>query len=389
MITGGGERRRASPCRRRSAVSDDFDGEDGVQDESSSRSSSVTVTDRVDRRVDRPTSSDAAFRTPPGTNVTGPCHPRAALSTTSSGTALSVKDFISPEVDIHRKFPDVVDSNYPSSTSRSSGDHPTATRPGRLTNVEILERVFPLQRKPVLDLVLTGCNGDLVKAIEQLVLLQDSYSAQRAHLYQLFQQQQNHLHQRYQHLGGRRRSAMPDRLPLGIGGLPVGGAASQHGFVDSQLPTLNQTHANSAFAPPKLGAFSLPASSFITSGLPPPRVLSFHTPPALNDGSPSPITRCTRLVSPLAVNPLFIGRQPNLYQVPSATGTGLRPSLAGLQMMAAAAAATASRASDGTCPLVTITSGDQRASMTSPRHRDEGMSQALDLQCRSDVSTPR
>ena len=51
---------------------------------------------------------------------------------------------------------------------------PTAFRPGRLTNIEILERIFPLQKRHVLELVLTGCNGDLVKAIEQFLSVQDT-----------------------------------------------------------------------------------------------------------------------------------------------------------------------------------------------------------------------
>lgn len=55
---------------------------------------------------------------------------------------------------------------------------PTAFRPGRLTPLEILERVFPLQRKSVLELVLQGCNGDLVKAIEHFISAQDTVAAQ-------------------------------------------------------------------------------------------------------------------------------------------------------------------------------------------------------------------
>ncbi|PVD23554.1 hypothetical protein C0Q70_16826 [Pomacea canaliculata] len=46
---------------------------------------------------------------------------------------------------------------------------PTAFRPGRLTPLEILERLYPYQRRAVLELVLQGCNGDLVKAIEHFL----------------------------------------------------------------------------------------------------------------------------------------------------------------------------------------------------------------------------
>lgn len=54
---------------------------------------------------------------------------------------------------------------------------PAAFAPGRLTNLEILERVFPLHRRSVLELVLQGCNGDLVKAIEQFLSAQDTLDA--------------------------------------------------------------------------------------------------------------------------------------------------------------------------------------------------------------------
>ena len=76
-------------------------------------------------------------------------------------------------------------------------DMPTAFRPGRLTNVEMLERIFPLQKRHVLELVLHGCNGDLVKAIEQFLSVQDTYIAQ--HQQQQQQQQQQHQHQTQHH----------------------------------------------------------------------------------------------------------------------------------------------------------------------------------------------
>ena len=67
---------------------------------------------------------------------------------------------------------------------------PTAFRPGRLNNLEILERVFPLQRKSVLELVLQGCNGDLVKAIEHFLSAQDTLIAQ--HHYHMNSNSHNH-----------------------------------------------------------------------------------------------------------------------------------------------------------------------------------------------------
>ena len=49
-------------------------------------------------------------------------------------------------------------------------------RPGRLAPIEILLRLFPTQRKAVLELVLQGCNGDLVKAIEHFLSAADTSS---------------------------------------------------------------------------------------------------------------------------------------------------------------------------------------------------------------------
>jgi hypothetical protein len=60
---------------------------------------------------------------------------------------------------------------------KSNVIRPAAFTPGRLTNLEILERVFPLHRKSVLELVLQGCNGDIVKAIEQFLSAQDTIDA--------------------------------------------------------------------------------------------------------------------------------------------------------------------------------------------------------------------
>ena len=59
---------------------------------------------------------------------------------------------------------------------------PTGFRPGRLNNIEILERVFPFQKRTVLELVLQGCNGDLVKAIEHFLSAQDTIAQQHHHM---------------------------------------------------------------------------------------------------------------------------------------------------------------------------------------------------------------
>ena len=46
-------------------------------------------------------------------------------------------------------------------------------RPGKLTGIEILSRLFPLQKRDVLELVLQGCNGDAMKAIEHFLSADD------------------------------------------------------------------------------------------------------------------------------------------------------------------------------------------------------------------------
>ncbi|RUS75257.1 hypothetical protein EGW08_016972 [Elysia chlorotica] len=69
-------------------------------------------------------------------------------------------------------------NSTPGMCGNSSKAGPTGFRPGRLTPLEILERVFPLQRRSVLELVLQGCNGDLVKAIEHFISAQDTVAAQ-------------------------------------------------------------------------------------------------------------------------------------------------------------------------------------------------------------------
>ncbi|XP_074643404.1 doublesex- and mab-3-related transcription factor dmd-4-like [Tubulanus polymorphus] len=70
-------------------------------------------------------------------------------------------------------------SETTASSSSPDPSPPTAFRPGRLTNIEILERIFPYQKKAVLELVLQGCNGDLVKAIEHFLSAQDTVIAQQ------------------------------------------------------------------------------------------------------------------------------------------------------------------------------------------------------------------
>lgn len=60
-------------------------------------------------------------------------------------------------------------------TSNVSIAHAIASsfRPGKLTHIEILSRLFPLQNQSVLELVLQGCNGDMVKTIEHFLSAND------------------------------------------------------------------------------------------------------------------------------------------------------------------------------------------------------------------------
>ena len=66
----------------------------------------------------------------------------------------------------------------PADVPRHPSTVPSGFRPGRLSHLEILERIFPGQKKNVLELVLQGCNGDLVKAIEHFLSAQDTIQQQ-------------------------------------------------------------------------------------------------------------------------------------------------------------------------------------------------------------------
>lgn len=81
-------------------------------------------------------------------------------------------------------------SDTEQSNKYNNHNTPAGFRPGRLNHMEILERLFPYQKKPVLELVLQGCNGDLVKAIEHFLSAQDTIIAQQ----QLALRQHYHQH---------------------------------------------------------------------------------------------------------------------------------------------------------------------------------------------------
>lgn len=51
-------------------------------------------------------------------------------------------------------------------------------RPGKLSQIEILKRLFPAQKSNVLGLVLQGCNGDVVKTIEHFLSANEPMATQ-------------------------------------------------------------------------------------------------------------------------------------------------------------------------------------------------------------------
>ena len=52
-------------------------------------------------------------------------------------------------------------------------------RPGRFDHIEILERLFPNQKRNILELVLNGCNNDFKKTVEHFVSLNDTIKNQQ------------------------------------------------------------------------------------------------------------------------------------------------------------------------------------------------------------------
>ncbi|CAG2101153.1 unnamed protein product [Medioppia subpectinata] len=79
-----------------------------------------------------------------------------------------------------RRHPSLIPSPPP--PSQTSGlSHPELGnlipadfRPGRLSPLDVISRIFPHQKRSVLDLVLQGCNGDVVKAIEHFLSINDA-----------------------------------------------------------------------------------------------------------------------------------------------------------------------------------------------------------------------
>ncbi|RWS27929.1 doublesex and mab-3 related transcription factor 3-like protein [Leptotrombidium deliense] len=61
---------------------------------------------------------------------------------------------------------------------------PSDFRPGRLSASDVLMRIFPNQKRTILELVLQGCNGDVCKAIEHFLSLNDAMALQQQNSHQ-------------------------------------------------------------------------------------------------------------------------------------------------------------------------------------------------------------
>lgn len=146
---------------------------------------------------------------------------------------------------------------------------PTAFRPGRLTNVEILERIFPSQKRNVLELVLQGCDGDLVKAIEQFLSVQDTFVAQHHQHQQQLQHHVSMLGQSHHPRGGTIAAGFA-AASAGVNGHPTSGAPSINRIsLAPSVAGIKSAFTPLSFAPyPGLhSAFTPRAAAFTTDAL--------------------------------------------------------------------------------------------------------------------------
>jgi len=372
-------------CRRRDETGSNLDD---VHARDTSSGGVVTVdVDVEDRATMAPGPGGAGVGHPRTTRESGtvraPSSPRASPS--SDG-------IVSPDVRPRPCAADPGDADCPSSTSTSSGDdRPAAIRPGRFTDVEILERIFPLQRRRVLDLVLAACNGDLVETIEQFLSARETLIAQRRHPYLSPHHQYEQLQPfRRQNIaaGDHGRTAVRDGRPGDACGMSAGAGARHHvdRFLSAPTPRRHVALAESAFLPPSscaaLGphsAVSLRSAAFaadallgrIGPGLPPPPPLPSRPPSALGNWPRSPAG--TGFARPTSPNPALLGVGPHHQLRVLASAPALVDHY--VRMMAAVAVARTppSRGMPGsTCPAVAVadsgTSGGQRGVMTNRDH---------------------
>jgi len=275
----------------------------------------------------------------------------------------------------HGHRPRAVDPVQASLSSTSGvGLTATTSRPtSRLTDIEILERVFPLQRRRDLDLALVGCDGDLARAIEQLLQKDDALiddARRRRHPYQSSPQHR----QAIKADGDCSRSATRD----GDGGggadrSPVAGASLQDGFAARYRcfsSTSSQMHAafvqplppperlsagllrlNSPYYSPRV-AGALLGNTALAGPQPPPSPQPPAAPaglPALSSHTPLELLDRGWLLSgfrpPVATNHFLFGHQRHrMMRVPPAACTLSDGSLAAShyrQVMRAVAAAAA------------------------------------------------
>ncbi|XP_070195128.1 doublesex- and mab-3-related transcription factor A2-like [Littorina saxatilis] len=127
---------------------------------------------------------------------------------------------------------------------KSGSAQPTAFRPGRLSPLEILERLYPYQRRAVLELVLQGCNGDLVKAIEHFLSAQDTVVAQQ----QAVQQHKQHVSVPGQHRLEASGPCHPRGNPF-LNGLTATSSSSGSTSVGSSLSSLRSGLSSGQFVP--------------------------------------------------------------------------------------------------------------------------------------------
>lgn len=149
-------------------------------------------------KIDRSSSPNYISTTPTGTVSTTTGQPgspnfgrRVTSAVTSSASSKKYRSAIKSlncrhSVCYNSEAPNK-SSRYVAASSSSSGGYfhmPTDFRPGRLSPIEILGRIFPTQKKTILELVLQGCNGDLVKAIEHFLSANDAIYLQQAQIHQ-------------------------------------------------------------------------------------------------------------------------------------------------------------------------------------------------------------
>ena len=417
------DRRSARPCQR--SGNSEEQGHILACDEDT-----VTANARVERRLDR------ALRLPSRHLETaaaaGLFRPRYQQSSTPSiitennrrmGALSSEGIIMPPGINTQGHRPGVTDRDdvdCPSSMSTFSSDCPMESHHGRLTNIEILKRVFPLQPRHVLDLVLSGCNGDLVKAIEHFLSVRGaSLSAQHGHHSSSHRQRQQNLPRQTLNLAadGHGRPAMRYGCDEGGDGLSVGAAADENELKGSS--TLNRMHAalgKSTFPTmlplPGLGpqsAFCPPAAAFTTNTLlapaPPSHAHATAVLPATSRvSSPSSLLGFEGWIqsfvgAPHPMFPFLFRHQPHQLRVPPAasrvdhytremTAAGTAAAAAG-QVTPSLAMVAASDITPGVRSAMPNSDARKREATTSDCDDTAVESQALDLQCRKDVSASR